>query len=33
MGMGLDSPEQTNSNITENLIRRFWAGYQRAMGY
>ncbi len=33
MGMGLDAPEQTNSNITENLIRRFWAGYQRAMGY
>ena len=33
MGMGLDAPDQTNSNITENLIRRFWAGYQRAMGY
>jgi anthranilate 1,2-dioxygenase large subunit len=33
MGMGLDAPEQTDSNITESLIRRFWAGYQRAMGY
>lgn len=33
MGMGLDAPEQTNTNITENLIRRFWAGYQKAMGY
>lgn len=33
MGMGLDTPEQTNTNITENLIRRFWAGYQKVMGY
>ena len=33
MGMGLDRPEQTDSNITESLIRRFWAGYQKAMGY
>ncbi len=33
IGMGLDAPEQTNSNITENLIRRFWVGYQQAMGY
>ncbi|MGV2288046.1 anthranilate 1,2-dioxygenase large subunit AndAc [Trinickia sp. YCB016] len=33
IGMGLDAPEQTNSNITENLIRRFWTGYQKAMGY
>jgi len=33
MGMGLDAPEQTDSNITENLIRRFWAGYQKVMGF
>jgi anthranilate 1,2-dioxygenase large subunit len=33
MGMGLDAPEQIHTNITENLIRRFWAGYQKAMGY
>jgi anthranilate 1,2-dioxygenase large subunit len=33
MGMGLDAPDQTDTNITENLIRRFWVGYQRAMGY
>ena len=33
MGMGLDAPDKTDTNITESLIRRFWAGYQNAMGY
>ncbi|WP_348753838.1 anthranilate 1,2-dioxygenase large subunit AndAc [uncultured Aquincola sp.] len=33
MGMGLDAPDETRTNITESLIRRFWAGYQKAMGY
>lgn len=33
MGMGLDAPDETRTNITESLIRRFWAGYQQAMGY
>jgi anthranilate 1,2-dioxygenase large subunit len=33
MGMGLDTPDETATNITESLIRRFWAGYQKAMGY
>jgi anthranilate 1,2-dioxygenase large subunit len=29
--MGLDRPQQQDSLITENLIRRFWVGYQRLM--
>ena len=33
MAMARDAPKQTDSNITESLIRRFWAGYQQAMGY
>lgn len=33
MGMGLDTPDETGTNITESLIRRFWAGYQKVMGY
>lgn len=33
MGMGLDAPHEHETNITENLIRRFWTGYQKVMGY
>jgi anthranilate 1,2-dioxygenase large subunit len=33
MGMGKDAPDQTQTNITEQLIRRFWSGYQNVMGY
>ena len=33
MGMGLDAPDEQETNITENLIRRFWTGYQKVMGY
>lgn len=33
LGMGLDAPDEVDTNITENLIRRFWAGYQKVMGY
>jgi anthranilate 1,2-dioxygenase large subunit len=33
ISMARDAPEQTDTVITENLIRRFWVGYQRLMGY
>jgi anthranilate 1,2-dioxygenase large subunit len=33
LGMALDAPDEQDTNITENLIRRFWAGYQKVMGY
>nr|WP_031364940.1 anthranilate 1,2-dioxygenase large subunit AndAc [Caballeronia sordidicola] len=33
MGMALDVPAEANSAITENMIRRFWKGYQKLMGY
>lgn len=33
LDMGRDAPEQQETLITENLIRRFWMGYQRLMGY
>ena len=31
--MAKDAPEQTETLITESLIRRFWCGYQVLMGY
>lgn len=31
--MGRDAPDQRETMITENLIRRFWMGYQKLMGY
>ncbi|NKF22626.1 anthranilate 1,2-dioxygenase large subunit AndAc [Solimonas marina] len=30
--MSRDNPTQTDTIITESLIRRFWAGYQKLMG-
>lgn len=30
--MARDNPEQQDTVITESLIRRFWAGYQKLMG-
>ncbi len=30
--MALDAPEQTDSMITEKLVRKFWSGYQQLMG-
>ena len=33
LGMALDAPEEQDTNITESLIRNFWAGYQKVMGY
>lgn len=33
MGMALDVPHESHSAITENMIRRFWMGYQKLMGY
>jgi anthranilate 1,2-dioxygenase large subunit len=33
MGMGLGAAEEENSAITENMIRRFWKGYQKIMGF
>lgn len=33
LGMALDAPEEQETNITESLIRNFWAGYQKVMGY
>jgi anthranilate 1,2-dioxygenase large subunit len=33
MGMARGVPEETGSAITENMIRRFWTGYQKLMGY
>jgi anthranilate 1,2-dioxygenase large subunit len=31
--MAREAPEQMDTVITENLIRRFWMGYQALMGY
>ncbi len=31
--MAKGAPEQTDTVITENMIRRFWLGYQKLMGY
>jgi anthranilate 1,2-dioxygenase large subunit len=31
--MSKDNPEQQDTLITENLIRRFWVGYQQLMGF
>ena len=33
LDMARDAPEQQETLITENLIRRFWMGYQNLMGY
>ncbi|WP_211221805.1 aromatic ring-hydroxylating dioxygenase subunit alpha [Granulicoccus phenolivorans] len=33
LGMALDAPDEQDTNITESLIRNFWAGYQKVMGY
>jgi anthranilate 1,2-dioxygenase large subunit len=33
LDMARDAPEQQETLITENLIRRFWLGYQHLMGY
>ncbi|BCQ30059.1 Rieske 2Fe-2S domain-containing protein [Caballeronia novacaledonica] len=33
MGMARDVPPEENSAITENMIRRFWVGYQNLMGF
>ncbi len=33
LDMARDAPEQQETLITENLIRRFWLGYQKLMGY
>ncbi|MCZ2496076.1 Rieske 2Fe-2S domain-containing protein [Xylophilus sp. Kf1] len=33
LDMARDAPEQQETLITENLIRRFWMGYQQLMGY
>jgi anthranilate 1,2-dioxygenase large subunit len=31
--MARDAPEQSDTLITEKLIRSFWAGYQKLMGF
>ncbi|MDO5683437.1 MAG: aromatic ring-hydroxylating dioxygenase subunit alpha [Propionibacteriaceae bacterium] len=33
LGMALDAPQEQETNITESLIRNFWSGYQKVMGY
>ena len=33
IAMAREAPEQMDTVITENLIRRFWVGYQGLMGY
>ena len=33
VAMAREAPEQQDTVITENLIRRFWVGYQKLMGY
>lgn len=33
LGMALDAPDEQDTNITESLIRNFWSGYQKVMGY
>jgi anthranilate 1,2-dioxygenase large subunit len=33
ISMARHMPEQIDTTITENLIRRFWVGYQKLMGY
>jgi anthranilate 1,2-dioxygenase large subunit len=31
--MGRAKPDQENTLITESLIRKFWQGYQKLMGF
>ena len=31
--IAMGASDQTDTVITENLIRRFWVGYQQLMGY
>ena len=33
MDMGIAKPERIETLITESLIRKFWMGYQKLMGY
>jgi anthranilate 1,2-dioxygenase large subunit len=33
LDMGISQPDQQDTLITEGLIRRFWSGYQRLMGF
>ena len=33
MDLGRDDPNRQDTMVTENLIRRFWVGYQKLMGY
>ena len=33
IAMAREAPDQQDTVITENLIRRFWVGYQKLMGY
>jgi anthranilate 1,2-dioxygenase large subunit len=33
MQMGLAAPGQTATSISENLLRKFWMGYQKLMGF
>src|SRR3546814_20314826 len=33
IAMAQDVPEETDSSITEYMIRRFWTSYQALMGY
>jgi anthranilate 1,2-dioxygenase large subunit len=31
--MSRSAPDQRNSLISESLVRRFWVGYQKLMGF
>jgi anthranilate 1,2-dioxygenase large subunit len=31
--MARDNPDQEDTLITESLIRKFWMGYQKLMGF
>ena len=33
MDLGIEAPDRQDTMVTENLIRRFWAGYQQLMCY
>ncbi len=33
LGLGRSTPDFTETVVTENLLRRFWVGYQKLMGY
>jgi anthranilate 1,2-dioxygenase large subunit len=33
MDMAKDHTDQEDTLITENLIRKFWLGYQKLMGF